>query len=330
MVGKIESPVSSTPLVRIGTRGSRLALTQAGHMQVKIAAALGFGPEDAERVAPLVIITTTGDRVQDRRLLEIGGKALFTKEIEEAMLAGEIDCAIHSMKDVPIARQAGLVLAAIPEREDPRDAFLSPRYATLDDLPQGARLGTASLRRQTQALYQRPDLQIVLVRGNVDTRLKKLEAGDADAMVLALAGLKRLGLDGAVRDILDPVAAPPAPGQGALAVETHERNAQAEWVLALRDEAATLAVAAERGALEALEGSCRTAIGAHARIESGVLRLIVEALTPDGHERFRREEDLVLGANAEAAARALGERLGEAIRQEGGDRLLLPPMDPQL
>ena len=314
----------STPLVRIGTRGSRLALTQAGHMQVKIAAALGFGPEDAERVAPLVIITTTGDRVQDRRLLEIGGKALFTKEIEEAMLAGEIDCAIHSMKDVPIDRQPGLVLAAIPEREDPRDAFLSPKYARLADLPQGARLGTASLRRQTQALFVRPDLEVVLVRGNVDTRLTKLQAGEADAMLLALAGLKRLGLDGAVRDILDPVAAPPAPGQGALAIETHERNAEADWVRALRHEPTTLAVAAERGALEALEGSCRTAIGAHARIEGGVLKLIVEALTPDGHERFRREAELVVGADTEAAARAMGERLGDAIRAEGGDRLMLP------
>ena len=253
--GRHRRPLSSTPLVRIGTRGSRLALTQAGHMQVRIAAALGYGPEDAQGVAPLIVITTTGDRVQDRRLLEIGGKALFTKEIEEAMLAGEIDCAIHSMKDVPIDRQPGLVLAAIPEREDPRDAFLSPRYASMDALPQGARLGTASLRRQTQALYRRPDLEIVMVRGNVDTRLAKLEAGEADAMLLALAGLKRMGLAGAVRDILDPVAAPPAPGQGALAIETHERNAGAGWVLALRDEPTTLAVAAERGALEALEGS---------------------------------------------------------------------------
>ena len=301
-------------------------------MQVKIAAALGYGPEDAERVAPLVVITTTGDRVQDRRLLEIGGKALFTKEIEEAMLAGEIDCAIHSMKDVPVGRQPGLVLAAIPEREDPRDAFLSPKYNSLADLPQGARLGTASLRRQTQALFVRPDLEIVLVRGNVDTRLAKLEAGHADAMLLALAGLKRLGLDRAVRGVLDPVATPPAPGQGALAVETHERNAEADWVRALQDEPTTLAVAAERGALEALEGSCRTAVGAHARIEGGVMKLVVEALTPDGRERFRREAEITLAADTEGQARALGERLGESIRLEGGDRLLLaetPSTEPQ-
>ncbi|MDR3507694.1 MAG: hydroxymethylbilane synthase, partial [Caulobacteraceae bacterium] len=257
-------------------------------MQMRIAAALGYGPRDAEAVAPLIHITTTGDRIQDRRLLEIGGKALFTKEIEEAMLEGRIDCAVHSMKDVPVERQPGLVLAAIPEREDPRDAFISPNYASLADLPQGARLGTASLRRQAQAKHARPDLELVLVRGNVDTRLAKLQAGEADAMLLALSGLNRLGLSAVVRSTLDPIAAPPAPGQGALAIETHERNAEAEWVRALRHAPTTIAVAAERGALEALEGSCRTAVGAHARIEGGDLVLTVEALTPDGAERFRR------------------------------------------
>jgi hydroxymethylbilane synthase len=318
-------PVSAAPKVRIGTRGSRLALVQAGQMQRRIAAALGHGPEEAEAVAPLVVITTTGDRVQDRRLLEIGGKALFTKEIEEALLAGQVDCAVHSMKDVPVARQRGLVIAAIPEREDPRDAFLSPRHARFDDLPQGAALGSASLRRQAQALYRRPDLKPVLVRGNVDTRLAKLDRGEADAMVLALAGLRRLGLEGAVREVLDPVAAPPAPGQGALAIETRAADAGSAWVQALADRAATLAVAAERGALEALEGSCRTAVGAHARIEGGALALVVEALTPDGRERFRREARIGLGGGSDAeAVRALGLDLGAQIRAEGGDRLLLP------
>jgi hydroxymethylbilane synthase len=292
-------------------------------MQRRIAAALGFSPEDAPAVAPLVRIVTSGDRIQDRRLLEIGGKALFTKEIEEAMLAGRIDCAVHSMKDVPVERRPGLTLAAIPEREDPRDAFLSPRYATLDALPQGARLGTASLRRQTQALFRRPDLSVVLVRGNVDTRLAKLEAGEADAMVLALAGLKRLGLDAAVRDILDPIAAPPAPGQGALAIETRIEDAEQPWVTTLIHPPTALCVAAERGALEALEGSCRTAVGAHARLDAGRLRLVVEALTPDGRQRFRREGELTPGAGSDAAARALGAQLGEAIRQEGGERLRL-------
>jgi hydroxymethylbilane synthase len=310
-------------LVRIGTRASKLALTQAGHMQVKIAAALGYGPDQAQAVAPLVHIVTTGDTVQDRRLLEIGGKALFTKEIEEAMLDGRIDCAVHSLKDVPVERRPGLVLAAIPEREDPRDAFISPRFATLGDLPQGARLGTASLRRQAQALHLRPDLTLVMVRGNVDTRLAKLERGEADAMILAMSGLKRLGLAGVVRHVLDPIAAPPAPGQGALAIETPARLADADWVRALRHAPTSVAVAAERGALEALEGSCRTAVGAHAWRDGDDLRLVVEALTPDGRERFRREGRVAYADDGEAAARSLGETLGAAIRVEGGDKLLL-------
>jgi hydroxymethylbilane synthase len=314
--------VSERPLVRIGTRASRLALVQAGQMQVLIAAALGFGPQDAEAVAPLVHITTTGDRVQDRRLLEIGGKALFTKEIEEALIAGRIDCAVHSMKDVPAGRAPGLVIAAIPQREDPRDALLSPGFAAFDDLPNGARLGTASLRRQAQALHRRPDLQVVMVRGNVDTRLAKLERGEADAMVLALAGLKRLGLEGAVRELFDPVAAPPAPGQGALAIETRAADAGAAWAQALDHAQSHIAVAAERGALEALEGSCHTAIGAHAAIDGARLRLVVEALTPDGRERFRRDGDIVLGADPNAEARRLGFDLGMAIQAEGGDRLM--------
>jgi hydroxymethylbilane synthase len=315
--------VSVRPLVRIGTRASRLALAQAGQMQRRIAAALGYGPDEAEQVAPLIHISTTGDRVQDRRLLEIGGKALFTKEIEEALLAGAVDCAIHSMKDVPVERQPGLVIGAIPAREDPRDAYISPQHRRFADLPQGARLGTASLRRQAQALYRRPDLQPVLVRGNVDTRLAKLERGEADAMILALAGLKRLGLDDVVSEILDPIDAPPAPGQGALAIETRVELAGSAWLAALADRPATLAVAAERGALEALEGSCRTAVGAHARLEGETLLLVVEALTPDGRERFRREARLTLGADAETAARALGLDLGVQIRAEGGDRLEL-------
>jgi hydroxymethylbilane synthase len=315
--------LASQPPIRIGTRASKLARTQSGHMQQRIATALGAGPGDADAVAPLVLITTSGDRIQDRRLLEAGGKGLFVKEIEEALLDGRIDCAVHSMKDVPAERQPGLVLAAVPEREDPRDAFLSLNFASLDDLPQGARLGTASLRRQAQALHRRPDLQIVMIRGNVDTRIAKLAAGDADAMILALAGLNRLGLQAHARERLDPVAAPPAPGQGALAIETRAADAAATWVQALNHAPSAIAVAAERGALEALEGSCRTAIGAHARLEGTRLTLIVEALTPDGHERFRRESAIMLGSDAAGEAADLGRMLGQAIRLEGGDRLVL-------
>ena len=315
---------SSQPPIRIGTRASKLALAQSGMIQRRIAQALGHADADAEAVAPLVRITTSGDRIQDRRLLEVGGKGLFTKEIEEALLGGRIDCAVHSLKDVPAELPAGLCIAAIPEREDARDAFLSPHAASIAALGQGALLGTASLRRQAQALHQRPDLRLMNLRGNVDTRLAKLDRGEADAIVLALAGLKRLGLEARATSLIDPIACPPAPGQGALAIETREADRDAPWVAALRDRPATLAVAAERGALAALEGSCKTAIGAHARLDGARLTLIVEALTPDGARRFRREGEAVLGSSdAEIAARALGVRLGEAIRAEAGDALEL-------
>jgi hydroxymethylbilane synthase len=311
--------------VRIGARGSKLSLAQAGMMQRRIAEALGADPADAERVAPLVIITTTGDRVQDRRLLEIGGKGMFTKEIEEALLDGRIDCAIHSLKDMPAALPDGLCIAAIPEREDPRDAFLSHIAESLEELPRGARLGTASLRRQAQSLHRRPDLQVNMLRGNVDTRLAKLAAGEADAILLAYAGLKRLGLADRARSLIDPAECPPAPGQGALAVETRVGDCETPWVVALRDHPTTVAVAAERGALTALEGSCKTAIGAHAWFEGARLRLIVEALSPDGTLRFRHagEADLTELADAEASARALGLSLGEAVREEAGDVIFI-------
>src|SRR4051794_6592285 len=297
-------------------------------MQRRIAEALGADPADAaevERVAPLVIITTTGDRVQDRRLLEIGGKGLFTKEIEEAMLAGRIDCAVHSMKDMPAVLPDGLCIAAIPEREDPRDAFLSHIADSLETLPERARLGTASLRRQAQALHRRPDLDVQMLRGNVDTRLAKLEAGAADAILLAVSGLKRLGLGHLPQSLLDPQDCPPAPGQGALAIETRVGDCDAAWIQAIKHHGTTVAVAAERGALTALEGSCKTAIGAHAWFEGAHLKLVVEALTNDGARRFRHagEADLTELADAEASARALGLSIGLAVKAEAGDALEL-------
>jgi hydroxymethylbilane synthase len=295
-------------------------------MQRRIAAALGADPHDAadvERLAPLVVITTTGDRVQDRRLLEIGGKGLFTKEIEEALLAGRIDCAVHSMKDVPAELPAGLGIAAVPEREDPRDAFLSHRAARLEDLPKGAVLGTASLRRQAQSLHVRPDLDVQMLRGNVDTRLAKLDAGQADAILLAYAGLRRLGLGDRATSLIDPSERPPAPGQGALAIETRLGEAEAPWIQAIRHPPTAIAVAAERGALAALEGSCKTAIGAHAWFEGAHLKLVVEALTNDGASRFRHAGEADLGelADAEASARALGLSIGLAVKAEAGDAL---------
>ena len=315
---------SSQAIVRIGARGSKLSRAQSGLMQQAIAAALGASPEDAERVAPLVLITTTGDRIQDRRLLEAGGKGLFVKEIEEALLDGRVDCAVHSLKDMPAAQPPGLVIAATPEREDPRDAFLSRSGVGFEALPRGAVLGTASLRRQAQALHRRLDLKIEMVRGNVDTRLAKLDAGDMDGIVLALSGLKRLGLADRVTEAFDPIEAPPAPGQGALAIQTREADRDAPWLAALKHAPTALTVAAERGALEALEGSCRTAIGAHARIEADRLLLTVEALSPDGQLRFRRQDQLGAAASSasEAAAYALGLELGRSIREEAGDRIV--------
>ncbi|MGZ3375301.1 MAG: hydroxymethylbilane synthase [Phenylobacterium sp.] len=315
-----------TQPVRIGARGSKLSLAQAGHMQRRIAAALGADPErpeEVEAVAPLIVITTTGDRVQDRRLLEIGGKGMFTKEIEEALLEGRIDCAIHSLKDMPALLPEGLCIAAIPEREDPRDAFLSLKAERLEDLPQGAVLGTASLRRQAQMLHRRPDLDVQMLRGNVDTRLAKLQAGDADAILLAYAGLKRLGLGHLPQSLIDPLECPPAPGQGALAIETRIGDCDADWVQAIRHAGTVVAVAAERGALAALEGSCKTAIGAHAWFEGAHLKLIVEALSTDGSRRFRHsgEADLTELADPEVSARALGQSLGLAVKAEAGDAI---------
>ena len=311
------------PLVRIGARGSKLSRAQSGQMQRRIAAALGVPPEEAEAACPLVIITTTGDRVQDRRLQDIGGKGLFTKEIEEALLDGRIDCAVHSMKDMPAALPPGLCIAAVPEREDPRDAFLSRGPERLEDLAQGARLGTASLRRQAQSLHRRPDLDIEMLRGNVDTRIAKLQAGEVDAILLAYAGLRRLGLGHLPTSLIDPVECPPAPGQGALAIETLERNRDLPWVRALRHEATILTVAAERGALTALEASCKTAVGAHAWLDGGVLKLVVEALSSDGRQRFRHsaETDVTLFADPETSAHDLGLSLGYLVKAAAGDAI---------
>ena len=313
------------PPIRIGARASKLAQTQTRHVQQALVAGLGLPPEQADAAAPIVAITTTGDRIQDRRLLEAGGKGLFVKELEEALLDGRIDCAVHSMKDMPAEAPPGLVIAATPLREDPRDAFLSLSCAGFEAMPQGATLGTASLRRQAQALHVRPDLKIVLLRGNVDTRLAKLDGGEFDAMILAQAGLNRLGLGGRCRQPLDPIERPPAPGQGALAIQTRAEDQDAPWLAALRHGPTALAVAAERGALEALEGSCRTPIGAHAWIEAGQLMLVVEALSPDGAWRFRRRGQLGVAASQapEAAARAMGAELGRQIREEAGDRIVL-------
>ncbi|CAN5213891.1 hydroxymethylbilane synthase [soil metagenome] len=309
---------SSPKLIRIGTRRSKLALAQSGMMQRAIAAAMGYAIEQV----PLVEIVTTGDRIQDRRLLEIGGKALFTKEIEEALLDDRIDVAIHSMKDVPAEQPTGLCIAAVPIREDAADAFVSQTFAAFDDLPLGARLGTASLRRQAQALALRPDLSIEMLRGNIDTRLRREADGEFDAILLAAAGLNRLGRADAVRERLSLDRFLPAPGQGALAIQTRAGESVPAWVDALNDPMTALAIAAERGAMTALEGSCRTAVGAHATIAEGRLLLTTEMLSPDGSARWRRSGELgnVKASDAEAAARQLGQRLGAEVHAMAGDQ----------
>ena len=314
------------PLVRIGTRRSKLALTQSGMMQRAIGRALGVAEADIAEAVPLVEIVTTGDRVQDRRLMEIGGKALFTKEIEEALLAGRVDVAVHSMKDVPAEQPDGLCIAAVPPREDPRDAFISEAFGTFGELPAGARLGTASLRRQAQALALRPDLRIEMLRGNVDTRLRKLAEGEFDAILLAVSGLNRLGFESVIRERLALDDFLPAPGQGALALQTRADDREAAWVAVLNDPMTALTVAAERGAMTALEGSCRTAIGAHAGIAAGRLRLTTEMLAPDGSVRWRRSGEIgdIDAPDAMDQARTLGLRLGAEVHAAAGDQRVDP------
>lgn len=316
----IENMLMSTPLFRIGARGSKLSLAQTGQTRARWAALLGVS-EDALAIVPIV---TTGDTIQDRRLIEAGGKGLFTKELDEALLDGRIDVAVHSLKDLPTHLPDGIALACVPEREDPRDAFVSLIADTLSTLEPGANVGTASLRRQAQTLYARPDLGVVTLRGNVDTRLRKLEAGDADATFLAIAGLKRMGLEARASSLVDPHEMPPAACQGALAITARSDDARVRDALAkFEDQRARLEIEAERAFLTALDGSCRTAIGALARVEGDAMSFIGEALTPDGTARWRRAERIVFETDAIAAARALGARLGGEIRAEAGDALVM-------
>jgi hydroxymethylbilane synthase len=299
--GLMAQSSTETPILRIGSRGSPLALVQAREVQSRIAEAVGI---DAARIE-IEVIRTTGDVVQDRPLAEAGGKGLFTKEIEEALLAGSIDLAVHSSKDLPTILPAGLVLAGFPPREDPRDAFISRKAASLRELPPGAVVGTASPRRQALVKRLRPDVTAAMLRGNVETRLRKLEAGEVDATLLAVAGLKRLGLLAAATAILDPDAFVPAVGQGAIGIETRADDAKTRALVEAIDDADTAAaVAAERAFLAVLDGSCRTPIGGHAKIEGGTLRFRGIIVKPDGSEAFevlregRRENAAALGADA--------------------------------
>lgn len=310
----------TSPLFRIGARGSKLSLAQTAQTRARLAAALGLA-EDAFEIVPIV---TSGDRIQDRTLIEAGGKGLFTKELDEALLDGRIDFAVHSLKDLPTRLPDGIVLACVPEREDPRDAFVSLKAKTLTELPAGATVGTASLRRQAQVLFARRDLKVSTLRGNVDTRLLKLEAGDADATYLALAGLKRLGLEGRAASLVDPHETPPAACQGAIAITSRADDARVRDAIARCENAAVrIEIEAERAFLDALDGSCRTPIGALARVNGARMTFAGETLRPDGTQRWRRDATLALSGDGVALAKALGATLGQEIREEAGDGIVL-------
>jgi hydroxymethylbilane synthase len=288
----------------IASRGSQLALWQAHWVQRQLAA-LG-SPSRIE------IIKTTGDKITDVPLAQVGTKGLFTKEIEEALLEGRADLAVHSLKDLPTELPAGLVLAAIPAREDPRDALVGRRLA---DLPAGAKLGTSSLRRAAQLRRLRPDLRIEPVRGNLDTRLRKLDEGRYDAIVLAAAGLKRLGWEDRIAEILPPDVVCPAVGQGALAIETG--NAGLLACQPLDHPPTRSAVTAERALLSALGGGCQVPIGAYAVVSSGRLSLQAVVVSPDGVDLVRDRSE-----GAAADAQRIGRDLGEALLAAGADRIL--------
>ncbi|HKX64060.1 MAG TPA: hydroxymethylbilane synthase [Rhizomicrobium sp.] len=299
-------------LLKLGSRGSPLALAQSRLVADMLAKHSGAGMD----AFPIQSFMTSGDSIQGR-LQDQGGKGLFTKELDQALLDGRIDAAIHSMKDLPTRMPPGIVLACVPSREDPRDGFIALRAKTLMDLPPGATVGTASLRRQAQTLHLRPDLKVELLRGRVETRLAKIESGAFDATYLALAGLRRLGLEKHAASIIDSEAMPPAPGQGALAITARAGDGKALALLKpLNIAEHAIATTAERAFLQALDGSCRTPIAALAQIVDGNLTFLGEVLTPDGKHCWRRRESLALDGGAEESARALGAKLGARLGTE--------------
>ncbi len=302
--------MQSAPFLRIGTRGSMLALAQAQLTQRLLAEAHGVAPERIE----IRVITTSGDKLTDRPLSEAGGKGLFSREIEAALAAAEVDLGVHSSKDLASWLPDGMVLAAFLEREDVRDAFVSLNYGGIDALPEGAKLGSSSIRRAAQMLRVRPDLEVVQFRGNVDTRLSKLEAGVADATLLAVAGLNRLGKQDKITAYLDPLAFLPAPAQGAIGIEIRATDRRtAELVAVLNHAPTATTIAAERALLATLDGSCRTPIGAFTELNGVSCRLTAEILSPDGREFYR---GAVAGAAADAAK--LGTQLGATLLEQAG------------
>lgn len=295
-------------LLRIGSRGSQLALWQANHIR-KLLEARGH------RVG-IEVIKTTGDKITDVALAQVGTKGMFTKEIEEALAENRVDLAVHSLKDLPTEISAGFEIAAITAREDPRDAFCSRKYSSVDELPTGARVGTSSLRRQAQLKAMRPDLDIHPLRGNVDTRLRKLEAGEYDAVILAAAGLSRLGKEECVRQVLSAGLMCPAAGQGALAIEIRKGDSLVRSEIAFTDDALTRAVTTcERALLNRLGGGCQVPIGAFAETINARLHLQAMVARPDGSEVLRESGDGLDPVE-------LGEAVGDALLRRGGDAIL--------
>ena len=307
--------------LRIGTRGSSLALWQANHIADSLAKLHGVETE-------LVRIRTSGDRLQSASVAQVneaigaeGGKGIFIKEIEDALLSGAVDLAVHSMKDVPTETPAGLTFAAITRREDPRDCLISrggPSGLKLEKLQQGARVGTSSLRRRAQLRHHRCDLDLIELRGNVDTRIRKLEDGAFDAIILALAGVTRLGLRAKVTQVFDEDLMLPAVGQGALGIETRADDAQtARFVAALDDDETRACVTAERALLRELQGGCQVPLGAWGRIRRGELHLEAAVFSPSGSEYVRLDE-----AGLPAEADAVGVRLAQSMIEAEADRIL--------
>jgi hydroxymethylbilane synthase len=290
-------------VIVIGSRGSKLALWQAQHITEAL--------KSLDVETRIEIIKTSGDKIQDVPLAQAGGKGLFTKEIDEALLSGAIDLAVHSMKDVPTGLPAGLTIAAIPEREEPRDAMIG---CSLADLQDGTRIGTSSLRRQAQLLAYRPQLEIQMLRGNVDTRLRKLDEGQYDAIVLAAAGLRRLGWQDRIRELIAVEVMCPAVGQGALAIETRDDRGAAYEVARKLDHADThTAVTAERAMLEILGGGCQVPIGGYAYLEKGVIHMRAIVASPDGSRVVRAE---LSGVDPMRAGASLGRKLLEQGAEE--------------
>ena len=300
--------------ITIATRGSKLALWQAEHIRERL--------EDryAGLEVELLVLKTKGDIILDVPLAKVGGKGLFVKEIEEALLSGVADIAVHSMKDVPMVLPEGLVLGAVPEREVCTDLFLSERYAALEELPAGAVLGTSSLRRQAQVLALRPDIQVAMLRGNVETRLRKMKEGQYDAIILARAGVKRLGLSATHQQDLTPPDMLPAVGQGALGVEMREDREDLRELLSFLEHRPTrLCVEAERSFLRRLDGGCQVPIAAHAVLDGDTLKLDALVAGTDG-------KNVIRGSLCTAAAPEEADRMGRTLAEEllgrGADRIL--------